>query len=66
MKDTPRIPLRLDTLAAAIDRKIAKTGETRSQYIRRLIAADCRVGLPEMPVGNPTFGKQAKRKSRKK
>ena len=66
MKDTPRITLRLDTLAAAIDRKIAKTGETRSEYIRRLIAADCRVGLPQMQVGNPTFGKPVKRKRRKK
>jgi hypothetical protein len=53
MKDTTRITLRLDNLAAAIDRKIAKTGETRSQYIRRLIAADCRVKLPKMKAGNP-------------
>lgn len=54
-----RITLRLGDLAEPMTAKITATGETPSEYIRRLIARDCKVEAPEMVEGNPNAGEQA-------
>jgi hypothetical protein len=41
-------------LAAAIEKKLTKTGETLSEYIRRLIAEDLGKPSPQMQCGNPS------------
>lgn len=54
-----RISFRPGNLAGPMELKLAATSETPSEYIRRLIASDCGVDAPEMPVGNPTMGEQS-------
>lgn len=54
-----RITFRPGSLAGPMEKKLAATGETPSDYVRRLIAADCGVAPPEMLVGNPTLGEQS-------
>lgn len=51
-----KLTFRLGTLAGVVAAKLKRTGETPSEYLRRLIATDCGVDPPEMKEGNPTFG----------
>lgn len=51
-----RITLRLGELREPAETKLAATGETISQYIRRLVAEDLDIDPPKMPEGNPNFG----------
>lgn len=54
-----RITFRPGSLAGPMAEKLTATGEGPSEYVRRLIAVDCGVEPPEMPVGNPTMGEQS-------
>lgn len=54
-----RITFRPGSLAGPMAKKLLATGEGPSEYVRRLIAADCGVEPPEMIVGNPTMGEQS-------
>jgi hypothetical protein len=58
-----KISFRPGSLADEIEKRLAKTGETPSQYIRRLIAADLGKPVPEMKEG-PPFKKPQKKKAR--
>lgn len=54
-----RITFRPGSLAGPMAEKLAATGEGPSEYVRRLIATDCGVKPPDMPVGNPTLAEQS-------
>lgn len=54
-----RISFRPGSLAGPMENRLAETGEGPSEYVRRLIAADCDVEPPEMPVGNPSLAEQS-------
>lgn len=54
-----RITFRPGALAGPMAAKLAATGEGPSEYVRRLIAADCDVEPPEMVVGNPALAEQS-------
>ena len=62
---TDRITFRPGPLAGALGKRLSLTGETPSQYIRRLVAADLGKPVPDMPEGNPAFRK-AKKPPRKR
>jgi len=57
MKLPEKLTFRPGKLAGPMSKKIKKTGETPSAYVRRLIAQDCCVDAPEMKPGNPDFAK---------
>lgn len=63
---TDRITFRPGPLAGALEKKLARTGETSSQYLRRLVAADLGKPVPDMPEGNPAFKKPAKKRKAKR
>ena len=48
MKRPATMTIRLGKLRQAVEARIAKTGETASEYIRRLIADDCGIDVPTM------------------
>jgi hypothetical protein len=52
-----KISFRPGPLAGPMGRKLKATGETPSEYLRRLVAEDCGKPEPEMNVGNPEFRK---------
>lgn len=54
-----RITFRPGSLAGPMGKRLAETGQGPSEYVRGLIAADCGVEPPEMPVGNPTLAEQS-------
>lgn len=60
-----RITFRPGPLAGAMDKRLSHTGETPSQYLRRLVAADLGKPVPDMPEGNPAFREQTKQPKRK-
>ena len=62
---TDRITFRPGPLSGALSKRLSLTGETHSQYIRRLVAADLGVTVPDMPEGNPAFRQQTKQPKRK-
>jgi len=54
MKTIPeRLSLRLGDLRKPLEAKLAKTHETPSAYIQRIIAADLRRPIPAMQAGRP-------------
>lgn len=55
-----KISFRPGPLAGPMGRKLKATGETPSEYLRRLVAEDTGKPEPEMSVGNPEFRKQKK------
>lgn len=60
MPDLPaKITFRPSTLAGPMASKLVETRETPSEYVRRLIAADCGVEPPEMRAGNPDIAAQS-------
>lgn len=56
-----KVTIRLGPLAAALAKRLAKTGETQSEYVRRVVATDLGVEPPAMPEGNPQIRKLHKR-----
>lgn len=54
-----RITFRPGTLAGPMELRLSATGECPSEYVRRLIAADCGVEAPEMVSGNPNAAEQS-------
>lgn len=48
-----KVSFRLGPLAKPLARKLERTGETLSEYLRRLIAKDLGVKPPDMREGNP-------------
>ena len=61
-----KISFRPGPLAGPMGRKLKATGETPSEYLRRLVAEDCDKPEPTMPEGNPQFRKQKKRRTKAK
>lgn len=62
---TDRITFRPGPLAGALGKRLSLTGETHSQYIRRIVAADLGVTVPDMPEGNPAFREAKKQQNQK-
>lgn len=54
-----KISFRPGSLAGPMAARLNDTGETPSNYVRRLIAEDCGVDPPEMLAGNPNAAQQA-------
>lgn len=52
-----KISFRPGPLAGPMGKKLQSTGETPSQYLRRLVAEDCDTTPPQMSAGNPNFQK---------
>ena len=56
-----KITILLGPLAEPMAVRIKQTGESQSVYLRRLIAEDCGVESPSLPVGNPWSSDDARR-----
>lgn len=61
-----RITFRPGTLAGPMAKKLAASGEGPSEYVRRLIAADCGIDAPEMPQGFAAMSEKKANRARKK
>lgn len=64
--DTPdiadRVTVRLGPLRPLLARRLARTGQIVSEYLRQVMASDLGVDPPEMRGGNPDIGMEAARR----
>jgi hypothetical protein len=71
LRDDKKYSFRPGVLAGPMEARLTELGDDDeplgvSEYLRRLVAADCGVKPPAMPEGNPAFRKQKKSAKRKR